>query len=504
VLVTGASGRLGRRVAARLAGRVAGDRLLLTAPAPGRQGGLPAIGVDLADHARLAALARAHRPDVVVHLGALTSAAAAERDPLGALDVNVLATAVLRDVADELGAFLLSASGPAAGETALSDEDHSGHPQPLDHLGRTRRLAELVVLGDGSRAGDGRHLVVRLPPAAAAQSGATARTIVDLAALRPGGTVDLADPQGAVVSDPRPPPAADPRAEAGREAETMTVFVPAHECEADLGRCLASLGVQTFVGTSALRVVTVANGCTDGTPAVARRWSALLRLLGIDARALDIQARGRAVAFNAGEAHAASGPRVYLDSNAVLSPGALSDLAAALAPGGGERFAALGLTTARPRSPVSRAYIRLWRATPYVARTGSTTGLYAVSAEGRNRWREFPLIHSDDKYVRLLFARHERIELPSSTYCVELPDGAVDLYRARVRYERGNRELARAFPRLLDGEPRRYAGLGAVVWRRPDLWAPAACVGLVQAAALTRVRWSGSGRSASLQAAGHS
>lgn len=274
------------------------------------------------------------------------------------------------------------------------------------------------------------------------------------------------------------------------ERPSLNVFIPARQSAQDLGRCLASLGEQSFLKRGVLRVVVVCNACTDGTALIARQWTGRLAQLGVKMRYLDLLRGGRANALNAGEAlmGPASGPRVYLDSNAHLSPGALDELADALTGGMGVHFAALKVETSASRTLATRAYARLWPSVPYVHQAGSTMGMYAVSEEGRKRWGKFPAIHSDDKWVRLHFARSERAVPASSTYFVELPEGVGDLYRARVRYERGNREIRSLFPDLMDDEPPRYSKLGSSLLRRPNMWAAAAFVGVVQMAALMKAR----------------
>ncbi len=83
VLLTGAAGFVGGRLAARLE---AAGADLVTVGAPGMSGGL-----DLADRDAVAALIAETRPDVVLHLAALSSVADAIGDPLSVW-ANVRAT----------------------------------------------------------------------------------------------------------------------------------------------------------------------------------------------------------------------------------------------------------------------------------------------------------------------------------------------------------------------------------------------------------------------------
>lgn len=93
VLVTGAAGRLGRLVVAALA-RENGTRVIPVARERGELDGTPVVAVDLADHDAVRGLIEEHRPDVVLHLGAVAGHTA-EADPLAAIAVNTGATRAL-------------------------------------------------------------------------------------------------------------------------------------------------------------------------------------------------------------------------------------------------------------------------------------------------------------------------------------------------------------------------------------------------------------------------
>ena len=65
-------------------------------------------------------------------------------------------------------------------------------------------------------------------------------------------------------------------------------------------------------------------------------------------------------------------------------------------PGSGVHFAVPRLVIVPSPSRATSAYFRAWGRLPYVRNSPVTYGVYAVSAEGRRRWSELPLIHSDD------------------------------------------------------------------------------------------------------------
>ncbi|MDI6098835.1 hypothetical protein QLQ12_09510 [Actinoplanes sp. NEAU-A12] len=201
---------------------------------------------------------------------------------------------------------------------------------------------------------------------------------------------------------------------------------------------------------------------------------------------------GRSAALRAGDRLLPPGPRLYLDQDAALSPGAVATLLAALAPGTGVHFAAPVLRLAPARSAVTRAYYRIWRELPYVRRSPATFGAYAVSAEGRSRWDELPDMHSDDKWVRWHFAPDERLVVPAEWYEVVAPDGLADLVRARRRYRRGNRELVglAAQPPYPDDHIR-YRGIVRSLLADPAAWPSAAVFLAVHSASGLTPSWLG-------------
>ncbi|MDT7787316.1 MAG: hypothetical protein QOF58_5735, partial [Pseudonocardiales bacterium] len=110
--------------------------------------------------------------------------------------------------------------------------------------------------------------------------------------------------------------------------ESVSVVIPAQDEEATLGACLWS--VLTQPGVAALRVIVVANGCTDRTVDVARGFRGLATSLGHRVEVLQIAATSKHVALTTGSAAAEPGIEIYLDADTVLGPGALAALSAAL------------------------------------------------------------------------------------------------------------------------------------------------------------------------------
>lgn len=231
----------------------------------------------------------------------------------------------------------------------------------------------------------------------------------------------------------------------------LTIIIPAHD-EADyIGPCLAALLAQRGVQ---LMVIVAANGCRDATVAIAAGHAGEFAARGHGLRVLDLPGGGKIGALNAAEAAAGPGARVYLDADVICEPDLMAQLAAALdtpAP----RYATGTLAIAPARSPVTRAYARLWRELPFVQGGAVGAGCFALNPAGRARWGAFPRIISDDTFVRLHFAPAERIEVPAR-YHWPMIEGFSGLVRVRRRQDAGVAEVRRLYPELAanDSTPR--------------------------------------------------
>lgn len=143
ILVTGASGLLGGRLAQLLAGRHAVVAARHTASTPL---GLETAPLDLRSEDSLAAALAAARPDVVVHAAACADVDICEREPETARLLNALATERLASLCRERGCRLIALSTDLVltGDRAMSDESVAA--SPILEYGRSKRLAERAVL----------------------------------------------------------------------------------------------------------------------------------------------------------------------------------------------------------------------------------------------------------------------------------------------------------------------------------------------------------------------
>ncbi len=147
ILVTGATGRLGRELVA----------LLPQALAPTR------AELDVTEADAVAAALAMHRPDVVVHAAAYTDVAGAEREPEACWRVNVAGTRHVADACAAIGAVLVHVStdyvfwGDADPERAA----RGGYVE-TDPTGPVRNryaLSKLAAEDEARRAP--RHVIVR-------------------------------------------------------------------------------------------------------------------------------------------------------------------------------------------------------------------------------------------------------------------------------------------------------------------------------------------------------
>ena len=264
----------------------------------------------------------------------------------------------------------------------------------------------------------------------------------------------------------------------------ISIVIPAHDEAQVLARSLRAVLDQDFDGC--VDVVVVANGCRDDTAAVARSFIGEKGEPRRSLRVYELDIAGKAAALNKGDAEKRFACTMYLDADVVLSPRAVAavyrELHAAGAP-----YASPQLRIAPSDSPVTRAYGRVWSRVPYVQKRVRGVGCFAVSADGRARWDEYPNLLADDRFVRLHFEAEEQGVVEEAAYIWPLPEGLRELVRVRARWLLGNRELRRKRPDLAERDDRRYEGLALFVVRNPGSWADVAVFMAVYALAFLRM-----------------
>lgn len=230
----------------------------------------------------------------------------------------------------------------------------------------------------------------------------------------------------------------------------LTVIIPASNEQDYIDRCLGALLAQDDAA-GRVQAIVAANACRDATEDRVRAWQDRFAARGWDLVLLSIAEPGKVNALNRAEGVAdPAAPRVFLDADVICEPALLGQLRAALATDG-PRYATGTLQVARAHSAVTRLYARIWTELPFVKGGAVGAGLFAVNMAGRARWGEFPQIISDDTFVRLQFAPHERIEVPAR-YVWPMIEGFGPLVRVRRRQDAGVTELAERWPALIGNE----------------------------------------------------
>lgn len=233
-----------------------------------------------------------------------------------------------------------------------------------------------------------------------------------------------------------------------------TVLVPAWNEAAVIGRTLAGLAP----AGDRLRIVVIANACTDDTGRVARQAAP-------GALVLETPVPGKCAALNLGLSWADPDlPVVVLDADLQVTAEAVLALVAPLTQGAA--LAACGemqVSTAGASWPV-RAWARAWALNPYFAH-GKFGGLFALSAQGVARVFPLPAITADDEHIRRSFAPAEVARVPACRFVAEAPRRLGALVKVRRRVMRGTRALVAGRPPGEGGRAMLRAAL-----RHPARW----------------------------------
>ncbi|MCY2963786.1 MAG: glycosyltransferase, partial [Planctomycetota bacterium] len=240
-----------------------------------------------------------------------------------------------------------------------------------------------------------------------------------------------------------------------------SIVIPAHNEEAVIARCLTALLDGANPGE--LEILVVCNGCTDRTAEIAGGFGEAVQVL-------HCPVASKIAALNYGDQRANAFPRFYVDADVVMTIDALRKTVAVLS-SGTYLAASPAIDWDLSRSSWAvRAFYAVWRKHPYFDSGRLGSGLYALSAAGHERLKEFPQLTADDEYVRQLFDDSERTTLADCRFLVTPPRGLADLIKIKTRSRRGNLELERLQPvRAKAQRPSRGRFLGRLVCA-PWLW----------------------------------
>lgn len=230
----------------------------------------------------------------------------------------------------------------------------------------------------------------------------------------------------------------------------VSVIIPACNEERHIGACLKALFASDPLPKHTLEAVVVANGCTDGTVAIAERFHAMAEPRGWRLKVLNLPAGSKIAALNEGDARALGHIRVYLDADVVVSPSLMAELTEMLAVTK-PRFATGTPSIQVPDNPIIATYARFWQSLPYTRMHAPGFGLFGVNTNGRARWGKFPDVIADDTFVRLQFSPDERFQV-ADIYAWPMVDSLARLIKVRRRQDQGTAQIAALYPELLQNE----------------------------------------------------
>ena len=144
ILVTGANGLVGSRLAPKLAAQ--GHDVLATGRGPRRgEGAFPYVACELTRADELSAMLDQARPELIVHCASMTEVDACEAAPQEAFAINVTATAQLAQTAKAQGAHLIYVSTDYVFDGEAGPYTEDALPNPRGVYALTKHMGEQAV-----------------------------------------------------------------------------------------------------------------------------------------------------------------------------------------------------------------------------------------------------------------------------------------------------------------------------------------------------------------------
>lgn len=241
----------------------------------------------------------------------------------------------------------------------------------------------------------------------------------------------------------------------------ISIVIPAFNEGSVIGRTLKAMTEGARPGE--LDVIVVCNGCTDDTATVARSFRPRVRVI-------ETELLGKPHALNLGDGVAESFPRVYADADVLITIESIRELAKRLEKGDVLAVAPSPRVDLTGCSWPVRACFDITSRLPSSQEGIGGSGVYALSEAGHRRFREFPMVTSDDGYVRIQFRPEERETLTSATSTVIAPATVKDLITYKTRAHYGSFELAGLFPELWSNRGKGNASALGKLFKHPNLW----------------------------------
>jgi glycosyltransferase involved in cell wall biosynthesis len=239
------------------------------------------------------------------------------------------------------------------------------------------------------------------------------------------------------------------------------IIVPAHNEESVIATAIDSILSEV---KSDDEIIIACNGCSDDTVIIARRYEPRVVVI-------ENTLPSKIAALNSGDFVAVSFPRIYMDADVRLSPGALTKIKERLCEG---TVLAVSPNVTMDFTGASwsvRAYYKIWLDLPYIKKGMVGAGVYALSREGRERFGDFPNVIADDGYVRALFNEHERCMVQDAFSIVRAPATLDWLIKIKTRSRLGNIELMNALGVRPQNNTSGYFFALRGILLRPKSWA---------------------------------
>jgi glycosyltransferase involved in cell wall biosynthesis len=241
----------------------------------------------------------------------------------------------------------------------------------------------------------------------------------------------------------------------------ISIIVPAfNECSV-IARTLTSMTNGANPGE--LDVIVVCNGCTDNTATIARSF-------GQPVRVIETELPSKPHALNLGDQAANTFPRFYTDADVTITIDTIRKLAKRLERGDVLAVAPSPQIDLAGCSWPVRACFDITARLPSAQEGIGGSGVYAVSEAGHARFREFPMVTSDDAYVRIQFSPEERETLTTASSTVFAPATIKELVAYKTRAHYGIFELAMLFPELWENRGGSNASALGRLFKYPWLW----------------------------------
>lgn len=210
-----------------------------------------------------------------------------------------------------------------------------------------------------------------------------------------------------------------------------TIIIPAHNEAAVIARTLHPL--RALVHAETVKLVVVANGCSDDTAQIAVR-------LCPKAVVLETAIPGKTHALNLGLAHAQRDlPLICIDADLLVSPASILALALAIEAGADAAIGRMEVDVVGA-SAVVRAYQRAWAHNPYFA-AGKFGGVFALSPQAVNRLFPLPDVVGDDEFLRRSIPTEDVALVADCCFVAQSPRSLSSLFATRKRALRGARQL---------------------------------------------------------------